>query len=353
MQCCHLNSTRALHPHDIDLHFHSEDEDAPSPLTRRLSRLAVSRQSSFASLGSGTSSRSHPLNRSYSETFSYGENARSRELDSRSSLPPTSWNSHSHVTAGVPNSRTARTSTSSGGSVASRMSRASAASYESSSSRRTSEATALGHINEKEEGASIYASSTSSASLATPGGSIYSSVGALRIRTKQSDINLKSALKMPSPSSTSQSTPAYHPSAVYATRTPVPRPLRLPQTQSPGRTLAAPRSADSIPRSPQPSPLLSSMPRPRNASFGVHSASARGRPARGPVIALPRSESVLQRDEDMPEAAQGARPRPKPRTGTGMTYRSSSSTVQRPSMLRMPSSNSLSGRRGADIGLAV
>ncbi|KAI0060518.1 hypothetical protein BV25DRAFT_938426 [Artomyces pyxidatus] len=82
----------------------SEDEDAPSPLTKRLSHLALSRKSSSSSLGGARPTPSprphvlaHPLSRSFSS-----DSARlsSRKLKSaenpdkskgRSSLPPTSW----------------------------------------------------------------------------------------------------------------------------------------------------------------------------------------------------------------------------------------------------------------------
>lgn len=49
----------------------SEDEDAPSPLTRRLSTLDLSRRSSASSFFSTTSRAPHPLSRSYSSGALY------------------------------------------------------------------------------------------------------------------------------------------------------------------------------------------------------------------------------------------------------------------------------------------
>lgn len=79
----------------------SEDEDAPSPLTRRLSHMALSRQSSVASLKSASrSSRSHPhpLSRSFSGDAKVYSSKSTQNLK-RPSLPPTSWQSHSRTVA--------------------------------------------------------------------------------------------------------------------------------------------------------------------------------------------------------------------------------------------------------------
>ena len=83
------------------LFLNSEDEDAPSPLTRRLSHMALSRQSSVASLKSAPrSSRSHPhpLSRSFSgDAKAYS--SKSTQNLKRPSLPPTSWQSRSRTVA--------------------------------------------------------------------------------------------------------------------------------------------------------------------------------------------------------------------------------------------------------------
>jgi large subunit ribosomal protein LP1 len=81
--------------------LNSEDEDAPSPLTKRLSHLALSRQSSAASLKSTPrSSRSHPhpLSRSFSGDAKVYSSKSTQNLK-RPSLPPTSWQSRSRTVA--------------------------------------------------------------------------------------------------------------------------------------------------------------------------------------------------------------------------------------------------------------
>ena len=81
--------------------LNSEDEDAPSPLTRRLSHMALSRQSSVASLKSAPrSSRSHPhpLSRSFSGDATVHSSKSTQNLK-RPSLPPTSWQSRSRTVA--------------------------------------------------------------------------------------------------------------------------------------------------------------------------------------------------------------------------------------------------------------
>jgi large subunit ribosomal protein LP1 len=83
------------------LFLNSEDEDAPSPLTRRLSHMALSRQSSVASLKSAPrSSRSHPhpLSRSFSGDAKVYSSKSTQNLK-RPTLPPTSWQSRSRTVA--------------------------------------------------------------------------------------------------------------------------------------------------------------------------------------------------------------------------------------------------------------
>jgi len=79
----------------------SEDEDAPSPLTKRLSHLALSRQSSAASLKSlprNSRSHPHPLSCSYSGDAKVYSSKSTQNLR-RPSLPPTSWQSRSRTVA--------------------------------------------------------------------------------------------------------------------------------------------------------------------------------------------------------------------------------------------------------------
>ncbi|KAF8273570.1 hypothetical protein EI94DRAFT_1156458 [Lactarius quietus] len=79
----------------------SEDEDAPSPLTKRLSHLSLSRQSSAASLKSGPrASRSHP--HPLSSSFSSGAKvhpSNSNQNLRRSAVPLTSWQKRNRTTA--------------------------------------------------------------------------------------------------------------------------------------------------------------------------------------------------------------------------------------------------------------
>ena len=85
----------------FSLFLSSEDEDAPSPLTKRLSHLALSRQSSVASLKSvPRSSRSHPhpLSRSFSGDAKVHSSKSTQNLK-HPSLPPTSWQSRSRTVA--------------------------------------------------------------------------------------------------------------------------------------------------------------------------------------------------------------------------------------------------------------
>jgi hypothetical protein len=88
-------------PHPLTLFLNSEDEDAPSPLTKRLSHLALSRQSSAASLKSvARTSRSHPhpLSRSFSGDDKVYSSKSTQNLK-RPSLPPTSWQSRTQTVA--------------------------------------------------------------------------------------------------------------------------------------------------------------------------------------------------------------------------------------------------------------
>ena len=93
--CCSHPSTL------FSLFLNSEDEDAPSPLTKRLSHLALSRQSSAVSLKSvprNSRSHPHPLSRSYSGDAKVYSSKSTQNLK-RPSLPPTSWQSRSRTVA--------------------------------------------------------------------------------------------------------------------------------------------------------------------------------------------------------------------------------------------------------------
>jgi len=85
----------------FSLSVHSEDEDAPSPLTKRLSHLALSRQSSVASFKSTSRtshSQPHPLSRSYSGDAKLNSSKSHQNLR-RPPLPPTSWQDHGQTVA--------------------------------------------------------------------------------------------------------------------------------------------------------------------------------------------------------------------------------------------------------------
>jgi hypothetical protein len=97
-----VRPTYAYCPHPLTFFLrclHSEDEDAPSPLTRRLSHLALSRQSSVASFKSASRAshtQPHPLSRSYSgDTKIYS--SKSHQNLRRPALPPTSWQGRSRT----------------------------------------------------------------------------------------------------------------------------------------------------------------------------------------------------------------------------------------------------------------
>jgi len=79
----------------------SEDEDAPSPLTKRLSHLSLSRQSSAASLKSGpraSRSHPHPLSHSFSSDAKVHPSNSTQNLR-RPAVPLTSWQKRNRTTA--------------------------------------------------------------------------------------------------------------------------------------------------------------------------------------------------------------------------------------------------------------
>ncbi|KAH9064549.1 hypothetical protein EDB87DRAFT_1680452 [Lactarius vividus] len=79
----------------------SEDEDAPSPLTKRLSNLSLSRQSSATSVKTGprtSRSHPHPLSRSFSGGAKVYPSNSTQNLR-RTVLPPTSWQKRNRATA--------------------------------------------------------------------------------------------------------------------------------------------------------------------------------------------------------------------------------------------------------------
>ncbi|KAH9000601.1 hypothetical protein EDB86DRAFT_2904888 [Lactarius hatsudake] len=79
----------------------SEDEDAPSPLTKRLSNLSLSRQSSATSVKTGprtSRSHPHPLSRSFSSGAKVPLSNSTQHLR-RTVVPPTSWQKRNRAAA--------------------------------------------------------------------------------------------------------------------------------------------------------------------------------------------------------------------------------------------------------------
>ncbi|KAI9464064.1 hypothetical protein BJY52DRAFT_1184460 [Lactarius psammicola] len=79
----------------------SEDEDAPSPLTKRISNLTLSRQSSATSVKTGprtSRSHPHPLSRSFSSDAKVHPSNSTQNLR-RTVVPPTSWQRRNRAAA--------------------------------------------------------------------------------------------------------------------------------------------------------------------------------------------------------------------------------------------------------------
>lgn len=370
----------------------SEDEDAPSPLTRRLSSLALSsRKSSLSNLRPSGSGSSLAPSRSVSETLKSVSSTLEKHTKTRATVPPTSW-THSSLR----NSTRSSTSTDSfvsGGSAAS--ARTSASSV-ASSSRRTSETTklVLDHIREHEETSQETSSSASTSSLPMPmtpaddftsnehswsttprkepgkNGSSISSISSIKTQTVR---RIPSGIPPPggigvrtrttsTSSNSSQYAHAPPMSAPATGRTPIPRPLRLPQASS------SINSSQSTPNTPRAGIVRSNS---EGHALSRHAGASRVRSTSGglrgsnpPVssglssipstpsvsrLARPSMPSLKQRSTSTPVpisgavvgAGAGVGERPKPRTGTGMVYRNSSrstSSVRSPqgSILRPP-----------------
>ena len=321
-------------------HFCSEDEDAPSPLTRRLSSLILSRKESSNSLRSSSG-----LSRSVSDTLTHAsatlEHHQQRSTTkprSASSLPPTSWQRSPGIRSSASSTSTMQ-STAFGGSSA----RTSNATDYSSlpPSRRTSET-----LPSCEESMLESSSSTSSASSLpmplTPADDTPSLLERPRSKTPAksalrkipSTVSLRGgassgipsarsrALSTSSNSSVAASVGSHAhssvrtPSSSIPSRTPIPRPLRLPQA---GALQASSLSTPSV--SPRSSAASSPVSHPQamraraiSGTSSIPSASKMTRPGVH-TNSLPASSSVPSME------------RPKPRTGTGMTYRTGSSSI--------------------------
>ncbi|KAI0643405.1 hypothetical protein C8Q79DRAFT_928551 [Trametes meyenii] len=424
----------------------SEDEDAPSPLIRQIStRSLKKRAASQTSLRSVVSNSA--LSRSYG---GHMPESRMDEFGllpkvPRSSMPPTSWQKPRTLPA---TGRDWRTSTSSSVSSASSasysnsQSRMSIVSHRSapasSSSRRGLETTPLsmnmlGHIREGDEVGFNTPSTSSTASLPMPitpdDIPMRSRTGSLGTKKVPARLDLVDAPELEprdvvvitsaSPSSASTykgasppalSTPTVAAAAVVTAPLPrqtVPRPLRLPQSAGTLRRATEPsmssRTPGSVPVPPasgsaaaqrasagslRQKPSLSALRPPSTTRPQGTAASATSAPPQGSGISFPSRSPVKPAPPMSRSASANATggPRARPRTGTGMAYRTGGSSAStpaaghasmgppasvparshgvgtvaamgtgtsgtRPSMLRMPSTTSLRSAKGVGIAL--
>ncbi|EMD37234.1 hypothetical protein CERSUDRAFT_95490 [Gelatoporia subvermispora B] len=346
----------------------SEDEDAPSPLTRRLSSRTLS---------AAARASPHPLARSVSDTLS-------------SAGPGPSKYAGLHAVE-------RRTSSSSVASSAGLRSRSSVSSLRSASSAapRTGVRFPLGHINEREEALET-ASETSSLSMpvtpsasaaavpprlrkASAESSVRAPYAAPRLRKSSAESSVHSPLRLRKSSAESSAHSPLDSSnrsdghaqdqlgASPALRASVPRPLRLPQAQASGRYHSTPARPSQPPSSYAPAP---GPQRTRTYSGGLQRPQHHAPPA-SPVPA--RAESAPStKPEFSPVSSSSASAtsspsisspahsaslpslaRQKPRTGTGMAYRTSSNPTLRPTMMRMPSSSALRASATKGVGVAL
>ncbi|KAI0700247.1 hypothetical protein C8T65DRAFT_658053 [Cerioporus squamosus] len=367
----------------------SEDEDAPAPLVHKLSANSLKKRvASSSSLRNANS-----VTRSYSDRM---PDSRMEEFGvlpkvPRSSAPPTSWQ-RPRLASGLDRRTSTSSSLSSGSSTSAlsrTFSRTSVSSHRSapaSYSRRGLETpaltmTSLGHIREGDE-QGFYTPSTSSStgSLVTPitpadspshSRPSMGSLGSKRIPAKldtltAADLNSRDVVILNSPSESSTGQPSPSPSTATARSMSVPRPLRLPQSQGGLRT---PTSETASPRTPlSASAGPSSLRRMPSRLHPPSSARAVPVPVPVPTVASappqdgvvfpaqsPVRPSVVTRSSSASSAS--AAPKLRPRTGTGMVYRTSPNTpttptpAVRPSMLRMPSTTSLRSAKG--VGVAI
>ncbi|KAH8102321.1 hypothetical protein BXZ70DRAFT_68515 [Cristinia sonorae] len=329
----------------------SEDEDAPSPLTRRLSSLILSRKASSNSLQSST------LSRSVSDTLTSASAAldhHQRSVKSKRSLPPTAWQRNNGLRSSASSTSTMQSATFGGNSARS----SNATDYSSlAPSRRTSESHPA-----HEEGSRVSSASTSSASSVampitpadedptwakdgrskTPVKSAMRkipSTASLRggassgVPTRSRTLSTSSNSSVVAAVGTNGSSNLRKPSSMPPPRAPIPRPLRLPNSANTLHTssLSTPSlSSSSIsPRSSAGSSPSSSVARDgarARAVSGASSIPSAPRQTRSGMATAPASPAVPLGE------------RPKPRTGTGMVYRTgSASTVSRqPSVTTRP-----------------
>ncbi|KAM5545726.1 hypothetical protein V8D89_000764 [Ganoderma adspersum] len=360
----------------------SEDEDAPSPLVRQMSTGSLQKQRASA-----MSSRS--LN-SISRSYSGGHVSRSGTDEFGvlpkalpSSAPPTAW-LRPRLGSSL-NRRTSTSSSLSSGSSTSAMSRTMSRGSTSSlrsappctPSRRNLDAKLLGYICEGAEmGFTTPSTSSSTASLVTPitpaespsqsrprRGSASSK--AVPVQLDSLDISdltpRRDVVRLNTPSKSSPSTPA-----LTSRKASVPRPLRLPQVQG---SLRTPSSSTSTPSAwapvsasvgPSSAPSLRQVPsqglrQPQATTVRSTSTASSAPPLAG--VGFP-SLSPSKPSPVGPSSPPSSMSRLRPRTGTGMVYRTTPSApatpvtpAPRPSMMRMPSTKSL--RSVKSVGIAI
>ena len=361
----------------------SEDDDAPSPLTRRLSSLVLARKQSEDSLHTPLSSRS--ANSPLATTEPSADPPAERPWP-RSSLPPTSWTKRTEM-------RTSTSSNSTGSSAFGRTLRSSGHSEVSSALSRWkgSESTAdaaptFQHNLDPSDAAQETCSSSSASSRSlllpiTPVGSdvsiqvmvkdipeAKSELGIIRSRqvaisstSTTSSLSSRSRAQSNSSASSLAGSIGSHagsktPVPSMNVRTSVPRPFRLAQTPS--------RPASEAKTFPQMVGTVSSVPK---STGGVRSrissssttktgstTSSTSRLARLTTKSLPSQLAAVRSPSPPPSMPTD---RPKPRTGTGMQYRTGGSTSSRPTMIRTPSSGILrtpvNRSSNRDIGVAI
>lgn len=333
----------------------SEDEDAPSPLTRRLSTLNLSRQKSTSSLRSSTLSRSQSKGTLHEEE-EIPPIPRRPIARSRPSIPPTSWNSNNGGGG-------ARASTGSVGSQFSlTLSIPEEEIHEKDQDSKPSPcrpSDASGHTSKSKRDAALDTPSPSStASLPMPltpddaptqlkvekdkvlpplpGGGLSkyqpslglptSSVPGHEIEPRERRGSNTSSVSSSGAItghilSTVDSTFLATPSPSYVPRTAaIPRPLRLSQSQ----TLLS--------RTQQPGEVAYRPGQVLTYNRNVHDQQ-RSRVISGPARPVPARGMSAPNTPTMPNLAK-----PMPRTGTGMVYRTSSNPGRAPpSRMRLPS----------------
>ncbi|KAA1472356.1 hypothetical protein DENSPDRAFT_176241 [Dentipellis sp. KUC8613] len=330
----------------------SEDEDAPSPLTKRLSALTISKKSSSSSL------RPHPLSRSYSAGESIHNARHLVQNKGRSSLPPTSWALSNSDASTVSPSMTEHTSN----SLPPR-------------STRFSEPLPGSVSEEKEVETQTPSTSSSSSSVApaTPGDA-EDAAGSQwgRDKTLPPLPNLRrisSAISTRSATGRITSSPNFTQSMGISVRPG----SSASSSSSVGASMGhgRPRIAPPTPRSsPSTMPQFALTPRPlqlpsaltTNLQPGESAVKTgllgynrnlhnkqRSRTASGPSIPLARHDRVVLtpptapvgadlQKQQTPSLGNGSE-RPKPRTGTGMAYRKSSNSTTVQTRMRLPSAN--------------